>query len=429
METYLKFIFLLLISSQIFASEKYDRPKEMASKKNVTSHRKDDSKESLNIDLLTGSHTSNEEQKCALLIHDIQSKVASYLAPKDYTAFTHLARTFRQCLFNTPGSIGESLRKATDFSIKMEDRYYFFEEFLAITQFQHASSNHKQRKLSIDTRPKPINKFLFDVKHLTQLVRNKPEDFKRLVAKTAPKTHEDIENNLSSYYKKTIKIHDLILDLPTYETHQKKLAAYLIQHMAWVQVRYQVWAQVWTEVAAQVMNQAGNKVRVQIGNNIWMSVWTQVMNQVGDLIADQVAAQITDQVGDQLADQAWDEVWRQVEDPDTDPVRSQVGSELSSHFHFKAGDFKAGSVLKPAIDYAFMMHQLSSLTMIHSGQFKTILDGNDNFDGLTNFIQEHITEDRAKTILENLKEQLPQAPEGNDFVETQLNMLKRHLPN
>ena len=380
-------------------------------------------------DKLASDDKSPQEVSIAILeIDDIQSKIALYLNPKDYTSYTHLNRHFRTTLFNTPGSIGESLRKVSDFSIKIGDRYYFLEEFIGVFSFARKDLKLDAGSLTIDKRPKPSNRFSFEVKHLAQLVKKRPEDFKTLVLATIPKTQENIENNLESYYKETTKMDHLISDLPKHEDPREALANVFIELIIWAQLRSQVWEQVGAQNGAHVGYQLRGLVGAQVGAQVGSQLWDQVAFQVWSQVEAEVWNQIEDHVGDQLWDQVGVHVGGQLED--------QVGSDLSSHFDFtKTTDTEeTRKKLKRAIEYTFTVYQLSSIPMRYSHKFKSIFDAHEDRDGedtagLLELIKEKITENQAETILENLKLKVPESPQGHYLVESQIKLLRRHLPN
>ena len=341
MKNYICLIFFIFISSQAFASGK----------------------------LGTSDKVDYEENIVVIDIDDIKSKIASFLSPKDHAAFTHLNRDFRRCLFNTPGSIGESLRKKTDFSIKIDDRHYFLEEFIGISTLGPTRLNQETGALSIDTRPQLSNRFRFEVKNIAQLVKEKPEDFKKLVLASIPKTPDDIENNLVSYYEESMKINDLIKGLPVYDDPREKLANYLVEYSIEDHIRDQIWDQVWDNTNPQ----DGRHVWNQIGSHN-RHVLNHLRNQLGELTWDQVADPIRDHIGRQLGYELLDQVWVQ-EESDQDVWNQEVGDQeregqvdsvLTSNFDFTSASEPQEMIrlLESAIDYTFMVYQLTTISRI-----------------------------------------------------------------
>ena len=334
---------------------------------------------------------------------DSHAQVSSFLEEKDFINLSQTNVNMNDMLSNTPNSIGYVHRENSNFSVKdIEGKVYYLNEYLS--------------------QNVPIQ--ISGIKNITQLVKERPDDFKKLVLASIPKTRDDIKNNLESYYKETMKIDDLINDLPRYETAQEKLAAFLLEHDVWDKVWRQVWdkvrdhllRQVWDQVGAQVLRQllrqVGAQVEDQARGQVWFQVWDQIENQ-------EEIFEVWDPLAPPVAPQVWYQVWRQVED------------DLSLNFDFKSvtEPEKLREVLKPEIDYLFMVYQLKSIAMRQSKEFKAILEGDEDSDGFIKFIEDRITEEQAEAILENLKGNFPESPEGNYLVESQLKMLKRNLPN
>ena len=89
-----------------------------------------------------------------------------------------------------------------------------------------------------------------------------------------------------------------------------------------------------------------------------------------------------------------------------------------SNFDFSSAfrENQLSEVLKPAIDYGFMVYQLASISILHSQETRQMIES----------LKDRFTEEQAANILANIN--LPEAPEGNYLVKTQLDILRRHLP-
>jgi len=89
-----------------------------------------------------------------------------------------------------------------------------------------------------------------------------------------------------------------------------------------------------------------------------------------------------------------------------------------SNFDFSSAlrENQLSEELKPAIDYSLIVNQLASISMLHSQEIRQF----------TESLKDRFTEEQATNILTNIN--LPEAPEGNYFVKTQLDILRRHLP-
>ena len=281
--------------------------------------------------------------------------------------------------------------------------------------FNDSAKNHVMIKNYVDNPFKTVDHFLSGERQLlkrvygvTDLLKEDPEKFIKLVLHSIPHTPETIDSDLRTFHQNTFQIDNLTNSLPTYETSQQKLASVLIELLTWAQVGDQVWDQVWAQVWAQVWDQVRAQVWAQVWDQVWDQAWDQVWAQVGDQVWDQVRAQ----VGDQVRAQVWDQVWAQ--------VGAQVwANEDLRHFKF-APAFEAGNlneVLKPAIDYVFTVYQLGTLAMRHSEAFKTTQSD------FAKFISDRINEEQARVILGRLD--IPDSPEGNYLVDTQLKLIKR----
>ena len=259
---------------------------------------------------------------------------------------------------------------------------------------------------------------ILGVKNLETLMKESPNPFIHLMMLSIPHTPETIESDLRSFHQDTFQIEKLICSLPTYETPQQKLASVLLEQFTWCQVNFEVGLQ----VADHVRSKAGTQA---VGQCV-----EQGAEQVGDYVRTQVGYQLVHQVRNQVGflvlDQVWNHVLVQFLTQFIAQVNSQVGplvNEDLRYFQF-ASAFQAGNlneILIPAIDYTLTVYQLGTLAMRHSEAFKTI------HRGLSQFISQKISEEQATAILNGLN--IPDAPEGNYLVETQLKMIKRHLPN
>ena len=247
------------------------------------------------------------------------------------------------------------------------------------------------------------------IKNLSTLMNESHSSFISLMMKSIPNKPETVDSDLRAFHQNTFQINNLIGSLPSYETSQQRLASVVIEQLTWDQVWNKllgpILAQFEGQVIDQVIDQVITQLMTQVGAEAWSEVWAQLMDQVGD--------QVWAEVWALRMDQLWDQVWDQVE--------AQVNDGLR-HFDFALAfdNENLKGVLKPAIDYTFMIYQLGTLAIGQTEIFKrTHLQ-------LSQSISEIVTEEQANAILKSID--IPDAPEGNYLVEAQLKLIKRHLP-
>ena len=246
------------------------------------------------------------------------------------------------------------------------------------------------------------------------LVKERPADFKTLVLKSIPKTQDDIEQNLESYYRETMKIDQLINDLPRYDDPRVRLVAFIFESVVRGQVRSEALAQIFHQFGDQIgdpevlVQESWDHLGLEIARHVWLKIGKQVRKQISLELLPLVKSQVLTQFKDQF------------------------GADLSSTFDFTSlsdsEDMK--NLLKQVINYTLVAYQLASIPLMHSSGFETIQIGHETSQrhrfaawSLIN----SITEERAENILASIP--LPEAAQGDYLAESQIKILKRHLAN
>ena len=261
-----------------------------------------------------------------------------------------------------------------------------------------------------------------EINNIEILAAEGPWRFNKLLLKTIPHKPERFSADLPLFYRNIFKIENLIESLPEYETSQEKLASVLIEILIWEQVGqrvsyqvedyftdkadYQLYEQVDDQVYKQVEAQVEDRILAQVQD----SVWAQIQNGVEAQSKDQLRNLVDDHVYEYVRNVTYEELYESI----SDEVSKNL---LDLGFSLVFKNRYSNDALKPWIDYLFMFYQLGTLAMRHSEDIKHI------HRELVQFISLRINEKQATIILKRLE--IPNAPEGNFLVETQLKLLRR----
>ena len=344
--------------------------------------------------------------------------------------------------FAKEGELGGILRENSRFAVTDHAGHIFFlEEFL-----------------SLPGRPS-----IAKVKNINLLAKEKPDDFIRLVLKTIPHDPENIQNNLKSFYKETMKIDDLIADLPVYETSREKLAVLLFDLLGYFdlmdqasdQILLQIqfaenrfrtqfiahlialfYTQYLVNVSSLVMAPIASQVHVQIFTQICLQIFLRYMEQVVCTLSE---TQLRHEIRHQIWDHIWlrlriqirlglresggGAVWQKVKTQVSNLSRSELWENLP-FFNFTQA-YQNGELIetiKSSADGIFMLHQLYTIALSNSKQFRAIID---KPGGILQSIEDNLSEDEARNILDSID--LTDVSESKYLNKIQLDILRKRL--
>ena len=289
--------------------------------------------------------------------------------------------------------------------------------------------------LQLDNREQVLK-----VKNLATLMVESRHAFISLMMKAVPNTSESIESGLERFHQETFMIDELISTLPIYVTSHQRLAGVLTELIIWDQVSDIVKKKVLSGIWGQVLDMRGRHHHISLQEKVQLSA--QIENQVLEQLWTQVGIHVSDYSSEYALDQIWNQVWGmqawiigpkvkcKFSDRLLTQIRHQVSAKISSQVDIDIGKFQFAAAfdngglnepLKLAINYTFTVYQLGALSMRHSKAYKAI------HTKLYKYLLRRISEDQASVVLSRLN--IPDAPEGNYLVDTQLKLIKRHLSN
>ena len=236
-------------------------------------------------------------------------------------------------------------------------------------------------------------------KHVFDVILRNPKAFVRHMLKAIPHDPETIDADSYSFYQELIGL------LPTYENSLQKFAVILIELLTW------------DDVIDQVRREIGN----QFNDELSAQAGVQAKRQVWDELKTQTRAQSRFHVWDQIADYAKRQGKSTVSWHITQFKFDYLNKMRKDLPYLQFLNARAAESLNqepiPAIEYALMVYQVGILkTRFCAGH----LD-------IYRYITERVTETQADAILAGLD--IPGAPEGSHFIDFQLKLIKRHLPN
>lgn len=223
-----------------------------------------------------------------------------------------------------------------------------------------------------------------------------------------------VYNEISEYgqftYRNKLNLASLLKSLPKYDTPEEKLASILIE------------LQTWEYIESEIIDQIHDQIRSQVGQawyQNWLGVQEIVRLHFGSRLRERIVDGLWDNLPGRMSFRILKHVEEQVKNQDRFQVKEQVSNTLQ-YFQF-ATALKEGTLedaVKPAIDYVIMVYQLVMLKMFHSEAFNIF-----HAD-----LSQYMLKKRFFTAENYLKTfDIPNATEGNYFIETNLKILKRHF--
>ena len=307
-------------------------------------------------------------------------------------AFTETSATAELQALNSRGSAeGQALRNRSRLSITNRSGEVFFPiEFL---------------------QPLVPRQVVSNIKNVDIMLKEMPENFIKIILKSAPYTHQAIKTDLQTYYTNIVQIDKLIDSILSYDSPQDRLAGILLELATWCQVGLQVWDQIedqiegqlWNHVEAERRADARDKARAQVAEQVGF----ELMDKLWYQITNHVDVQIVDKVQEQVEMHLWNE------------SETWVNKDLQNFNFIRA--FEAGilpGTLKHAVDHTFMIYQLETFAFRQSKPFKYIQSN------IANSLLDLMTDEQILSMLNKLN--IPMATKGNEFIRTQLKLLKKH---
>ena len=225
----------------------------------------------LSILISTSAFSSSEKNKSVTFLetsvpHEIIIEVASFLDDKSLGRLVKIDKSSKIIFSRDNNEIGGDFREFSRFAISDHAGHvYFLEEFLSLSGLRSISK----------------------AKNIRLLVKEKPNEFIKLVLKSIPRGPKNVQNKLELFYTETMR--NLLDDLPVYETSQKKLAVLLYDLLGCFYLMDQICSQIYMQI---VEKQARISSLLFIFSQIFAQAIAHSMSHVMTPIASQINAQV-----------------------------------------------------------------------------------------------------------------------------------------
>lgn len=352
----------------------------------------------------------NADNPFVLMPKDIQFTICSYFVPEDFANLSLICKVFKGSSSKNHDN-ANLIRANSKFNVTLEGG-----GMMLLKEFEESEGSA-----------------ISNIKNIQQLIKDRPSDFLKLILKSVPKTPEEINDNLESYYRNVIQIADVIDSIPAGgKTPRAKLAGVITEMIIWDNVEVMVWFPIWNEVRSQIWGQNWNEDENRFENLAAEHSYYQTKDQIWDQVNEQIGGPIRDEVGaawNRVGD-LWDHVWEhadQVKDQinqegfgrNYEQIRRRIDENMH-HYQF-AGALAVGrldEIARSAINLSFLIFQLDYIIIRHSLFMKQIQNE------LINTID--LTDSQINAVLEHVRTTLPQE-HVNPLVNSQLKMIHRYL--
>ena len=302
-----------------------------------------------------------------------------------------------------------------------------------------------QRHLPLhDIHAYPSTNHEINMNQKSKKTEERLRDFLKLVLYNIPRNIKKdtnlINHDLKEFYKKKMNEFEII---PSFTNSLHQLSALYLLINIWSKNREHIIFRLWKRLDEFRPRGSSdwNKVKYKLEDDIY--------NQMSNFFATDIFTEIENQMYKQIKENISFDAMRKLRlilvnneesirykfkdltGAFTHSLKFQVKNDL---FKFHGALIYESDILKTKIDktkidmvlrYMTTSYSLPSIAMLFSSDFRLLVET------LSQFMvtKAEITEDQAKNILENIKKTFPESEEVNYLVETQLDVLKRYLPN
>ena len=206
MKTFLSSLFIFIMTTHLFASEKRDfEPNDSnftASNKKIKLLPNRSVINELNHDFVASYGIPTHHYEPFGLNSDLNHHLINFLTPKDVGMLSRASQSDHDVYSDRAGSFGRSHREASEFAVTdLDGRVYYLEEFLSL----------------------PTRREVSQVKNVNRLLLNRPEDFFRFVMKSMPTPSEMFKEKINTYVYDILKIDDHLQNIKTGESSCEKI--------------------------------------------------------------------------------------------------------------------------------------------------------------------------------------------------------------